>query len=61
MQVVSGRGGDVYALVNNAGIGTAGPMEWMSSRASLDLMNVNFLGHVAVTKVSFVSLRFGCR
>ena len=54
VQVVSSRCSDIYALVNNAGIGTAGPMEWMPASFLLDVINVNFLGHVAVTKARLV-------
>ena len=58
VQAVSGRCREIYALVNNAGIGTAGPLEWMSRDVSRDVMNVNFLGHVAVTKVRNVTVWF---
>jgi NAD(P)-dependent dehydrogenase (short-subunit alcohol dehydrogenase family) len=50
-QVVSSRCNEIHAVVNNAGIGTAGPLEWMHHQLTHDVISVNFLGHVAMTKV----------
>lgn len=40
----------VHALVNNAGIGAAGPVDWCEVGVYERVMAVNFLGHVAMTK-----------
>ena len=40
----------VHALVNNAGVGTSGPVDWCELAVYERTMAVNFLGHVAVTK-----------
>ena len=40
----------VHALVNNAGVGMAGPVDWCEVSVYERTMAVNFLGHVAVTK-----------
>ena len=40
----------LHALVNNAGIGSSGVVDWTTMQAFRDTMEVNFFGHVAVTK-----------
>jgi NAD(P)-dependent dehydrogenase (short-subunit alcohol dehydrogenase family) len=40
----------LHALVNNAGIGTAGYIDWVTLESMHKIMDVNFFGHVAITK-----------
>jgi NAD(P)-dependent dehydrogenase (short-subunit alcohol dehydrogenase family) len=40
----------LHALVNNAGIGTAGYIDWVTLETMHKIMDVNFFGHVAMTK-----------
>jgi NAD(P)-dependent dehydrogenase (short-subunit alcohol dehydrogenase family) len=40
----------LHALVNNAGIATGGNIDWTSMELMRKIMNVNFFGHVAMTK-----------
>lgn len=40
----------LYGLVNNAGIITHGPIEWTSMDQMRQIIEVNFYGHVALTK-----------
>lgn len=45
----------VYALINNAGIGAGGLIDWIDMNHVRTVMEVNFFGHVAMTK-SFLPL-----
>ncbi|CAF4235489.1 unnamed protein product, partial [Rotaria magnacalcarata] len=40
----------LHALVNNAGIGISGYIDWNTSEFLRKTMDVNFFGHVAMTK-----------
>ncbi|CAF3301859.1 unnamed protein product [Rotaria sp. Silwood2] len=40
----------LHALVNNAGIGTGGYIDWITLEHMHKIMDVNFFGHVAMTK-----------
>ena len=40
----------LFALVNNAGIGKSGFIDWTSIETMRTVMNVNFFGHAAMTK-----------
>jgi NAD(P)-dependent dehydrogenase (short-subunit alcohol dehydrogenase family) len=40
----------LHALVNNAGIGSGGLIDWISLELMRKVMDVNFFGHVAMTK-----------
>jgi NAD(P)-dependent dehydrogenase (short-subunit alcohol dehydrogenase family) len=40
----------LHALVNNAGISTSGYIDWMTMESMRKIMDVNFFGHVAMTK-----------
>jgi NAD(P)-dependent dehydrogenase (short-subunit alcohol dehydrogenase family) len=40
----------LHALVNNAGIGAGGLIDWISVEFMRKMMDVNFFGHVAMTK-----------
>ena len=55
------RGGgsrSLHALVNNAGIGTSGLVDWHAFEGFKKTMDVNFLGHVCMTK-AFLPLLMG--
>lgn len=49
----------LYAVVNNAGIGLFGLIEWNTMDQMQDVMNVNFLGMVRVTKAMLPMLKIG--
>ncbi|CAF2070091.1 unnamed protein product [Rotaria magnacalcarata] len=40
----------LHALVNNAGVGTGGYIDWITLEHMHRIMDVNFFGHVAMTK-----------
>ncbi|CAF1241216.1 unnamed protein product [Adineta steineri] len=40
----------LHALVNNAGIGSGGYIDWVSMQTMRKIMDVNYFGHVAMTK-----------
>ncbi|CAF1085615.1 unnamed protein product [Rotaria sordida] len=40
----------LHALVNNAGISIGGYIDWIQVDSARQMMNVNFFGHVAMTK-----------
>ena len=40
----------LHGLVNNAGISTSGYIDWMTMESMRKIMDVNFFGHVAMTK-----------
>lgn len=40
----------LHALVNNAGISSGGHIDWISTESMRQMMDVNFFGHVAMTK-----------
>jgi len=40
----------LWAVINNAGIGIGGPIEWLPMVDYRRVIEVNYLGHVAVTK-----------
>ena len=48
--VLKDSGVNVHALVNNAGIGVGGYVDWVPLQQFRKVMDVNFLGHVAMTK-----------
>lgn len=47
---VKERTNNLYGLVNNAGIMTHGCIDWTSMEMMRKVMDVNFFGHVAMTK-----------
>ena len=49
-QMVSARTKTLHALVNNAGVGTCGYIDWISMDSMRNVMDVNFFGHVSMTK-----------
>jgi 11-cis-retinol dehydrogenase len=49
-EIVSNKTKVLHALVNNAGIGSGGYIDWVSLEFMRKLMDVNFFGHVAMTK-----------
>jgi len=40
----------LYALVNNAGVNVGGMVEWVDMKDFQQVMNVNCMGHIAMTK-----------
>ncbi|CAF4229556.1 unnamed protein product, partial [Adineta steineri] len=40
----------LHALVNNAGIGSGGYIDWVSMQTMRKIMDVNYFGHVTMTK-----------
>ncbi|CAF1453033.1 unnamed protein product [Adineta ricciae] len=40
----------LHALVNNAGISTSGYIDWMTMESMRRIMDVNYFGHVSMTK-----------
>ena len=47
----------LWGLVNNAGIARMGYIEWLKLATFRQVMDVNFFGHVAVTKAFLPFLR----
>jgi retinol dehydrogenase-16 len=48
--LVKAQTNTLHALVNNAGISTSGYIDWMTMESMRQIMEVNFYGHVAMTK-----------
>lgn len=62
-ELVKEKTNTLHALVNNAGISTSGLIDWMTMDSMRQIMEVNFFGHVAMTK-KFLPLlisKRGCR
>ncbi|CAF3716536.1 unnamed protein product [Rotaria sp. Silwood1] len=49
-ELVNEKTNVLHALVNNAGIGKSGYIDWTTLEFMHNIMNVNFFGHVAMTK-----------
>ncbi|CAF3149227.1 unnamed protein product [Rotaria socialis] len=49
-EMISAKTKVLHGLVNNAGIGAAGLIDWTSVEFIRKVMDVNFFGHVAMTK-----------
>ena len=49
-ELVSSKTKVLHALVNNAGIGASGMIDWITVDSMRQVMEVNFFGHVAMTK-----------
>jgi NAD(P)-dependent dehydrogenase (short-subunit alcohol dehydrogenase family) len=49
-ELVNGKTNTLHALVNNAVIGTGGYIDWTSMEIIRNIMDVNFFGHVTITK-----------
>ncbi|CAF0995955.1 unnamed protein product [Rotaria sp. Silwood1] len=49
-ELVSKKTKILHALVNNAGISISGYIDWTSMEAMRKIMDVNYFGHVAMTK-----------
>ena len=49
-QLVKSKTNTLYALVNNAGIDQDGLIDWISLDFMRHMMEINFFGHVAMTK-----------
>jgi 11-cis-retinol dehydrogenase len=49
-ELISKKTNTLHALVNNAGIGACGYIDWITMDSIRKVMDVNFFGHVAMTK-----------
>jgi NAD(P)-dependent dehydrogenase (short-subunit alcohol dehydrogenase family) len=49
-EMISTKTKTLHALVNNAGIGYGGLIDWITLESMRKMMDVNFFGHVAMTK-----------
>ncbi|UJR14368.1 hypothetical protein I4U23_001364 [Adineta vaga] len=49
--LIQAKTNTLHALVNNAGISTSGYIDWMTMDAMRQIMDVNYFGHVAMTKI----------
>jgi 11-cis-retinol dehydrogenase len=49
-EIVKGKTNTLHALVNNAGISTGGHIDWITTESMRQVMDINFFGHVAMTK-----------
>ncbi|CAF1517604.1 unnamed protein product [Rotaria sp. Silwood1] len=49
-ELVNNKTKVLHALINNAGIGTFGYIDWISMEVIKKIMDVNYIGHVAMTK-----------
>lgn len=56
-QLVSSLNGHLWAVVNNAGIAASGPLDWVTLDSYRRIMEVNFFGHVCVTKAMLPLLK----
>jgi len=48
--LIKAKTNTLHALVNNAGIGSGGLIDWITVEFMRKMMDVNFFGHVAMTK-----------
>ncbi|CAF3272683.1 unnamed protein product [Rotaria socialis] len=55
LTLVRSKTSSLHALINNAGIGDSGLIDWISLASIRQVLEVNFFGHVAMTK-SFLPL-----
>ena len=53
------HGGGLYGLVNNAGIGVAGPLEYIHVETMRNMFEVDVFGQMAVTQAFMPLLRAG--
>jgi NAD(P)-dependent dehydrogenase (short-subunit alcohol dehydrogenase family) len=49
-EMISTKTKTLHALVNNAGVGACGYIDWITVESMRKVMDVNFFGHVAMTK-----------
>lgn len=56
-KMVDSVNGHLWAVVNNAGIATGGPLDWVTVDSYRKTMDVNFFGHVSVTKAMLPLLK----
>ncbi|CAF1022442.1 unnamed protein product [Adineta steineri] len=49
-EMIKEKTNTLHALVNNAGVPAAGHIDWITMEALRQVMNINFFGHVAMTK-----------
>lgn len=56
-ELCESRGCKLWAVINNAGIGDGGAIDWLSMDLIRKVMEVNFFGGVAVTKAMLPLLK----
>jgi hypothetical protein len=56
----TGKSNKLWAVINNAGIGLGGNIDWLTMAATRQVLEVNFFGAVATTK-SFLPLLKRCK
>ncbi|CAM9643370.1 unnamed protein product, partial [Ectocarpus fasciculatus] len=56
-ELVVSLNGHLWALINNAGIASSGPLDWVQLDSYRRIMEVNFFGHVSVTKAMLPLLK----
>ncbi|CAF1090162.1 unnamed protein product [Adineta steineri] len=49
-EMIKGKTNTLHALVNNAGVIAAGHIDWITVDSVRQVMDINFFGHVAMTK-----------
>jgi NAD(P)-dependent dehydrogenase (short-subunit alcohol dehydrogenase family) len=49
-EMIKGKTSTLHALVNNAGISSGGHIDWITTDSMRQMMDINFFGHVAMTK-----------
>lgn len=50
LKLVKQKTNSLYALVNNAGVISSGHIDWITLESIRQVMEINFFGHVAMTK-----------
>ena len=58
-RIAEDTGGELHGVVNNAGIGRGGPLEYLDLAEWRDQLEVNVVGQVAVTKAVLPMIRAG--
>lgn len=58
-RIAEDTGGELHGLVNNAGIGRGGPLEYLDLAEWREQLEVNVIGQVAVTKAVLPLIRSG--
>ncbi|UJR32566.1 hypothetical protein I4U23_020027 [Adineta vaga] len=49
-EMVKAKTNTLHALVNNAGVSTGGHIDWITTESMRQIMDINFFGHVDMTK-----------
>lgn len=49
-EIVKEKTNVLHALINNAGVSSGGHIDWITTESMRQMMDINFFGHVAMTK-----------